>query len=321
MPEIELPQGTVRFADRGDGPVVVFIHGALVDGRLWEPVVERLSGLRCVVPDLPLGSHRVPLRPDADLSPLGLARLIADFLDALGLEDVTLVGNDTGGALCQFTVVHHPERVGKLVLTDCDAFDNFPPALFRGLVYLARARLLGPALQPLRWPPLRRLPFAYGRLAARTLPDELVEAWVRPFLSDAGVRRDARRVLAGVDRNLLLDNTARLREFERPVLIAWSPDDPFFPLDHGRRLAAIFPDARLVEVPGSAAFMSRDEPERLAELIRGLRGVTSGPWSSRSRRPTGRAARTSARGWRSGSTCRSWIARSRTRSRSGSRCR
>ena len=270
MPEVALRHGTVRYRDDGDGPPVVFVHGALVDGRLWEPVVARLDGLRRVVPDLPLGSHRVPLRPDADLSPTGIAQLIADLLEALDLRDVTLVGNDTGGALCQFVVTRHPERVGRLVLTDCDAFDNFPPAMFRGLVVLARTRLLGVAMQPLRLRALWRLPFAYGRLTARRLPDELIEWWVRPFFTDGGVRRDARRALAGVDPALLLDNTPRLREFARPVLIAWSPDDPFFPLDHGRRLAAIFPDARLVEVPGSRAFMSQDEPERLAELIRGF---------------------------------------------------
>jgi pimeloyl-ACP methyl ester carboxylesterase len=184
------------------------------------------------------------------------------------LRDVTLVGNDTGGALCQFVVTRHPERIGRLVLTNCDAFDNFPPAMFRGLVVGARLGLLTAALQALRVPPLRRMPFAFGRLAKRPLPDELLDSWVEPFLSDAGVRRDTRRLLAGVRREQLLDNTARLTEFDRPVLIAWAPEDRFFPLDHARRLAAIFPDATLVEVPDAYAFISRDQPDRLAELIR-----------------------------------------------------
>ena len=267
MPEITLPQGTIRYRDVGDGPSLVFVHGALVDGRLWEPVVDRLEGHRCIVPDLPLGSHRTPLRPDADLTPTGLAQLIADFLGALDLEDVTLVGNDTGGALCQLVVTRHPKRVGRLVLTNCDAFDNFPPKAFRGLVFAARAHLLTAAMQPVRLPAARRLPIAYGWLAAR-IPDELLEAWVEPFLSDRHVRRDTRRVFAGVDRGLLLDTAARLREFDRPVLIAWAPEDRFFPLDHAHRLAAIFPDARLVEVPGSRTFISLDQPERLAALIR-----------------------------------------------------
>lgn len=268
MPEIELAQGTVRYRDEGAGAPIVFVHGALVDGRVWEPVVDRLApGARCIVPDLPLGAHRIAMRPDADVSPTGLARLIADLVEALDLRDVTLVGNDTGGALCQFVVTRHSERIGRLVLTNCDAFDNFPPAMFRGLVVGARLRLLTAAMQGMRVRALRRMPFAFGRLTKRPLPDELLASWVEPFLSDAGVRRDTRRLLAGVRPEQLLDNAARLSEFDRPVLIAWAPEDRFFPLDHARRLAAIFPDARLVEVPDAYAFVSRDQPERLAALI------------------------------------------------------
>jgi pimeloyl-ACP methyl ester carboxylesterase len=268
MPEITLPQGTIRYRDEGEGPPLVFVHGALVNGRLWEPVVERLDGrARCIVPDLPLGSHRTPLRADADLTPAGLAQLIADFLAALELEDVTLVGNDTGGGLCQFVVVLHPERVGRLVLTNCDAFDNFPPKAFRGLVFAARAHLLTANLQALRLRPARRLPIAYGWLSKRPLPDDVLDDWVRPFLSDAGVRRDARRFLAAVEPALLLDNAARLGEFDRPVLLAWAPEDRFFPVAHAHRLAALFPDARVVEIPDARTFVSWDQPDRLAEVI------------------------------------------------------
>ena len=267
MPEIELAQGTLRCRDEGDGSPIVFAHGALVDGQVWEPVVERLRRTaRCVVPDLPLGAHRIPMC--ADLSPVGLAELIADLLEKLDLHDVTLVGNDTGGALCQFLVTRRPERVGRLVLTNCDAFDNFPPVMFRGLVVAARLGLLTALLQPMRVRPLRKTPLAFGRLSKRELPDELLASWVEPFLSDAGVRRDTRRLLASVRPSQLLDNAARLHEFDRPVLIAWAPEDRFFPIDHGRRLAAIFPDARLVQVPDAYTFVSLDQPKRLADLIR-----------------------------------------------------
>jgi pimeloyl-ACP methyl ester carboxylesterase len=269
VPEIELAQGTVRYRDEGSGPPIVFVHGALVDGRLWEPVVERLRGsARCIVPDLPLGAHRIAMRPDADVSPTGLAALIADLLAALDLKDVTLVGNDTGGGLCQLLVTRRPERIARLVLTNCDAFDNFPPAMFRGLVVAARLRLLTALLQTMRVRALRRTPLAFGWLTKRQLPGELLESWVEPFLRDAGVRRDTRRLLAAVRPAELLDNAARLSEFDRPVLIAWAPEDRFFPIDHGRRLAAIFPDARLVEVPDSYAFVSLDQPKRVADLIR-----------------------------------------------------
>ena len=267
MSQIELAAGTVRYRDEGSGPAIVFIHGALVDGRLWDEVVSQLP-VRCIIPDLPLGAHRVAMRPDADLSPPGLADLIAELLERLDLRDVTLVGNDTGGALCQFVVTRRPERIGRLVLTNCDAFDNFPPALFRPLGLLGRAHLLTAALQPLRLRALRRLPFAFGWLTKRRLPDTLLDAWVEPFLSDAGVRRDARRFLVAIDREALLDNTALLHAFDRPVLIAWAPEDRFFPLEHARRLAAVFPDSTLVEIPDSYAFVALDQPERLAALIR-----------------------------------------------------
>jgi pimeloyl-ACP methyl ester carboxylesterase len=268
MPEITLEHGTVHYRDEGSGPAFVFIHGALVNGTLWSPLVERLAGrARCVVPDLPLGSHSTPLRPDADLSPTGLARLIADFIGALDLHDVTLVGNDTGGALCQLVVTRHPERIGRLVLTDCDAFDNFPPKAFRSLVILARAHLLTAGMQPLRLRAPRRLPLAYGWLTKRPVPDDVLDGWVRAFLSSRGVRRDARRVLAAVDRNLLLDNTPRLAEFDRPVLLAWAREDPFFPVEHAHRLAAIFPDAKVVEIDDARAFVSWDQPDRVAELV------------------------------------------------------
>jgi len=271
MPEITLSQGTIHYRDEGEGPALVFIHGALVNGTLWDPVVERLAGrARCIVPDLPLGSHRTPLNPSADLTPTGLAQLIADFLAALDLEDVTLVGSDTGGALCQFVAVRHPERVGGLVLTNCDAFENFPPKAFRALVVTARAHLLTAFLQSVRLRPVRRLPIAYGWLSKRPVPEQVLDGWVRPFLGDAGVRRDTRRFLAALDPALLLDNAARLGEFDRPVLIAWAPEDRFFPVAHAHRLAALFPDARVVEIPDARTFVSWDRPDRLAELIAGV---------------------------------------------------
>jgi pimeloyl-ACP methyl ester carboxylesterase len=269
MPEITLSQGTIHYRDEGEGPPVVFVHGALVNGRLWEPVVERLAGeLRCVVPDLPLGSHRTPMHRDADLSPTGLAQLIADFIAALDLDEVTLVGNDTGGALCQLVAGRHPERLARLALTDCDAFENFPPKAFRTLIVAARAHVLSFGLQPLRLRRLRRLPLAYGWLTKRPLPDDVLDGWVAPFFADAGVRRDARRAFAGIDPAILLDNSARLSSFDRPVLLAWAPEDRFFPTADARRLAALFPDAHVEEIPDARTFISWDQPDALADLLR-----------------------------------------------------
>src|SRR4051794_23792577 len=189
MPDLQLPQGTIRYRDEGTGPTLVFLHGMLVDGRLWDPVVARLRDrFRCVVPELPLGSHELAMPKDADLSPHGLAALIAAFLDGLDLRDVTLVGNDTGGGLSQIVVAAHPERVGRLVLTDCDAFGDFPPKAFKPLVALARVPgALRTGLAPMRLRRARRLPLAYGWLTRRPVPDEVTDGWVLRALRDRGV--------------------------------------------------------------------------------------------------------------------------------------
>jgi pimeloyl-ACP methyl ester carboxylesterase len=274
MPELTLQQGTIRYRDEGSGPVIFFVHGALVNGRLWDPLVDRLSDrYRCVVPDLPLGSHELPLKAHADLSPSGLAALLGQILDALDLEDVTLVGNDTGGALCQLLVVAEPERVGRLVLTDCDAFGDFPPKAFKGLVAAAKVPgALRAMLEPMRAKAARRLPIAYGWLAKRPIPDDVMDSWVLPALKDPGVMADLRKALSQLEPKVLLDNTPKLTSFAKPVLLVWSRDDKFFKVEHAHRLAAIFPDARVEELTDAYTFVSWDQPDRVAELVGSFAG-------------------------------------------------
>jgi pimeloyl-ACP methyl ester carboxylesterase len=269
MPELNLKQGTIRYRDEGAGPVLVFVHGALVDGRLWDPVVERLRGrFRCVVPTLPLGSHEIAMRPDADLSPHALAGMVGDLLEQLELTDVTLIGNDTGGALCQLLVVARPERVARLVLTDCDAFGDFPPKAFKGLVAAAKVPgALRAMLAPMRAKAARRLPLAYGWLLKRPIPDEVTDGWVLRALADKGVMADLRKALAGIDSAILLDNTPKLSSFTKPVLMVWSREDKFFKIEHAHRLAKIFPDARVEELTDAYSFVSWDQPDRVAELV------------------------------------------------------
>jgi pimeloyl-ACP methyl ester carboxylesterase len=269
MTEIDLPQGIVRVRDDGAGPAVVFVHGLLVDGGLWRETAAALAPAhRCIVPDLPLGAHRHPMRAGADQSPRGVARLVGDLLDRLELDDVTLVGNDTGGAICQFLVDERPERVARLVLTNCDGFEQFPPAPFGAMVKAAHVPgALRAMLLPARAAAVRRGPLGFGGLTTRGLPDELTGAWVEAFLADAGVRRDTERFLRKMDPGELLDVAARLRRYPGPVLLAWGAADRFFGLALGRRLRDAFADARLEELPGARAFVPWDEPARLAELV------------------------------------------------------
>jgi pimeloyl-ACP methyl ester carboxylesterase len=272
LASVDLSAGTIRYRDRGSGMPIVFVHGLLVNGLIWRKVVPLLEGeARCIVPDWPLGSHTISMKPDADLTPRGVAHLIAEFLEALDLRDVVVVANDTGGALAQILVTERPERVARLLLTPCDAFENFPPKMFRPLVLAAAAPAgLAAALAPMRVRAARRAPMAYGWLSKRAVPDDVTDAWIGPALANADVRRDAARFLRALDTEVTLAAAERLHTFTGPVLLAWASEDRFFPLDHARRLATLFPNARLVEVEDSRTFVSEDRPDRLAELIREL---------------------------------------------------
>ena len=269
MNEVRLPQGTIRYRELGAGEPIVLVHGLLANGELWRDVAPRLArDFRVIVPDWPLGSHEIPMDPGTDLSPLGLARIIADFLSELELENVTLVGNDTGGALCQLVAVHHPERLGRLVLTPCDAYENFLPPAFRPLQALARIPgAVFVIAQSLRPRAARRLPLAYGWLAKRRIADDISDSFLAPALSSKRVRREIAAILTGISSRYTLEAAERFGEFTKPVLIAWAPEDRFFKLRFAERLAAAFPDARLELIEDSYTFVPIDQPERTAELI------------------------------------------------------
>jgi pimeloyl-ACP methyl ester carboxylesterase len=267
--EARLSAGVIRYRERGSGDAIVFLHGLLVNGDLWRKVVPALARThRCITPDLPLGSHEIACAPDTDLSIAGVARLVAEFLAALDLRAVTLVANDTGGAIAQVVVTEHPERVGRLVLTSCDAFDNFLPPIFRPLQLLAHVPpLLTAVVQPLRLRALRRLPIAFGWLAKRPIEPAIEDGYLRPFFSDAAVRRDCVKVLRSVSPRYTLAAAEKFGTFTRPVLVAWAAEDRLFPVAFGRRLAAAFPHGRFEAIPDCYTFVSEDQPERLTDLI------------------------------------------------------
>jgi pimeloyl-ACP methyl ester carboxylesterase len=266
---IKLPEGNIHYREFGEGPPIVFVHGLLVDGRLWRKVTPLLEGrFRCIVPEFPLGSHPEPLNPDADLSPPGLARIVAGVLEGLDLEDVTLVANDTGGAISQITAANHPERIGRLVLTNCDAFENFLPPAFRPMQWAAKVPGgLVAMMAGMRFAPLRRLPNAYGRLIKRDFAGAPTREWVNPFLTDRGIRRDTVKVLKGIDPKYTFEAAEKLRTFDRPTMLAWAVEDRFFKISFAERLAETINGARLERIEDSYTFVSEDQPERLASLI------------------------------------------------------
>jgi pimeloyl-ACP methyl ester carboxylesterase len=258
----------IRAHATGDGPPMVFVHGVLVNANLWRKVVPRLEGFTRITLDLPLGSHLEPMPKDADLRPPALADLIADAIEALDLSGATVVANDTGGGLTQIMAARRPERIGAIVLTSCDAFDNFPPRFFR--IVLAPARVPGAipiAFGGLRLRRLRRLPIAYGWLTNEPIDPQAEDSYVLPVLTRSEVRRDLRRVLGGLDPAETLDAAAKLTRWDKPALIAWSERDRFFPPAHGERLAKVIPGAKFELIEGARTFSPEDRPERLATAI------------------------------------------------------
>lgn len=267
---VDLPGGAVAVRDSGgEGALVVFVHGALVDGRLWDGVWPAVAaaGYRCVLPDLPLGAHRLALDPGADRTPLGQARRVAALIGALGAERAVLVGNDSGGAICQILTADAPDTVDRLILSSADALEHFPPTLFRPLAPLARSpRLLGAALWPLsRRPMRRRPPFAW--LSKRPIPDALMDDWFDALYGDPAVLRDFAGFAAPMHRRLTLAAAERLRTFPRPALMAWATEDRFFPFADAEKLAALMPQGRLVPIHDSYSFTPIDQPDVTAEAI------------------------------------------------------
>src|SRR5205085_12408366 len=263
---LQLPQGPVRVREEGRGAPIVFIHGLLADGRLWDDAVAPLSkSARCIVPDLPLGAHKTALKPDADLTPYGLAKIIADLLAALELHDVTIVANDTGGALTQIAITRHPERVGRLVLTPCDAFENFLPPMLRPLQYIGGyvPGALVAIGQPVRSKAVAKSALGFGPLAFNHRPDLYVD-WLAASRKDRGVRRDLRKIFRGIRPRYTLEAAELLPGFRKPPLIAWADQDRFLPYEHAERLAQLLPDARLETATGSRTFIPLDPPDKLA---------------------------------------------------------
>ncbi|MGD9736953.1 MAG: alpha/beta fold hydrolase [Solirubrobacterales bacterium] len=264
--EIDLSAGRIRYREAGEGSAIVFVHGFLVDGRLWDGVVDALADrFRCIAPDLPFGAHRIPMSPGADLSPTGMAAIVAELIERLGLDDVTVVGNDSGGAISQILVTTRPAHIGRLVLTNCDTHENFPPGIFKALPPLAK--LPGSTwlmLQPFRIGALTRFAFAPF---SKSMPAAYAAAWSEGAIGDAEIRRDLGKVTVGMNKRHTLAAAAALRGSQLPILLAWAPGDRFFPIRYAERLAAEAGNARIVAIEGSRTFVPLDQPAKLAAEI------------------------------------------------------
>jgi pimeloyl-ACP methyl ester carboxylesterase len=269
--EIAVPTGRLQCFTRGSGPTIVFAHGWLANANLWRKVVDILADrFRCVTLDLPLGSHRVPCRADADLDATGVGALVAAALAALDVTDATLVGNDSGGAYSQIAVACAPGRVARLVLNSCETpYDAFPPPPFDGLPQAAAsAASLGTLLGALRDPVVRRSPAAYGWLIKHPIEEAAFDSYVLPCLEDSAVLRDASKVMRGASTAAVHAAGAELiTTFRAPVLFAWGTEDRVFPIANAERYAAALTFGRVVRIDDAYSFTPEDQPARLAAAI------------------------------------------------------
>jgi len=260
--------GTIEYRDIGEGPAIVFLHLVLAEASHWDKMPPLLADrFRCIFPTLPMGSHRLPADEDADLSAAGLARAVAELLDHLDVDDVTLVGNDSGGAISQVVAANHPERLGRVVLTNCDMYDAFPPKIFsyfKLLPYLPGGLwITGHALKIRAfW----KLPFVFGRLT-NEVDGVKIDRWADALLADKRVRRDANKVIKGFGPHVTNQAASVLRSTSPPFLVAWGADDKAFTSALAQRFCSEVPTAELVMIENCKTLVCWDQPERLAELI------------------------------------------------------
>jgi pimeloyl-ACP methyl ester carboxylesterase len=268
---VTVPQGEIEVRDVGEGRPVLLLHGLMVDNTFWDDVVDRLAGddVRLLVPTLPLGAHRRAMREGTDLTPPGIARIVADLIRALDVAPVAVVSSDTGTALVQLLLASEPELVASAVLGSGDAYDHFLPPIARPIRWNAMVPGgLSMVARMMRRPALANLPIGFGWLTRNGITREQGVRWSEPVLTDPAVRRETRAILRGIHRRYTNDAAERLRDVRVPVLLAWSDDDRVFPRSLADRLAATLPDARIATVPDSAAFSPLDNPAALVALVR-----------------------------------------------------
>jgi pimeloyl-ACP methyl ester carboxylesterase len=261
----------IEYTDTGTGPTVLFVHGVYVTGALWSDVVAELGqGFRCIAPTWPLGAHSTPT-DGADLGAEAAARRIVHFMEALDLTDVTVVANDTGGGLVLASLgdpALDTSRIARLVLTNCDSYEHFPPGSFAQIVKLCRfsSAVGGGILRLLATGPGQS--FFLKAVSKHPPTLERQREIFGAFATSGAARHDAVKVTASLDSALTLRAAPAIEAFDRPVTLTWGTEDQLFPLDHARRLRDAFPHARLVEIPHSSTFVMLDAPKELAEAIR-----------------------------------------------------
>ena len=245
--QVEIPSGRISYIEQGRGPVALFVHGVLLNGHLWRHQLAELSDMRCCIAMDLLAHGDTEIAPDQDVSVTANAEMLKQFLDALTIDQVDLVGNDSGGGICQIFAALYPERIRSLTLTDCDTHNNWPPEAFKPFLAMAANGGLRRTLEAmLSDKSVYRSPNALGPAYENPerLSDEDIEAYLRPFLKSEQRTRDLQRFLAAFDNKHTLAVEDRLKTLKAPTLIVWGTDDVYFDLKWSHWLAQNIPGTR-----------------------------------------------------------------------------
>lgn len=269
---VQISSGRISYIEQGSGPVALFLHGVLLNGHLWRHQLERLSGIRrCIAVDL-LAHGDTEIVRDQDVSVSANARMIEEFLEALKIDQVDLVGNDSGSGICQIFAALHPARVRSLTLTDGDAHDNWPPEAFRPFLAMAAGGGLRGTLEALLADKsVYRSPQALGPAYEHPeqVSDETIEVYLRPFLRTGQQTHDLQRFLAAFDNRHTLAIEEQLKTLKAPTLIVWRTDDVYFDVKWSHWLADNIPGTRRrVEFKGARIFFPEERPEEFNQELR-----------------------------------------------------
>lgn len=254
----------IHYIDEGNGIPILFIHGTLSNANTWRKIIPQLSKkYRCIAIDLPIGGHLIPLSNPVDLSPLGIALIIKDFLKYLNIEKTIIVSNDTGGAYAQVFASLYPENIDKLIFSNCEVLDVFPPSKFKYLTKAVKIPgftfLLG---QSFKIKSLLTSNLMMGLLSNKVTEDELSELYLKPFIENRGVRNNFAANVKTWSPKYTIEAAEKLKTFKFPVLILWGEDDTkLFPLKLAHQLKSVFQNAELIIIPNSKTYIQEDQPE------------------------------------------------------------
>ena len=272
----DLPIGPVRVRTAGAGPAIVFTHGLLVDGRIWDEVAGPVAqqGFMVVLPDLPLGAHERPVHDRAALTTQAVADTVFDLADHLGIDRFTMLGFDTGGAITQLATAARPERIERLALLSCDAFEHFPPALVKPIKWAAAwSPTMSLTLRSFSDPRLQRWALPLGWVAKKKMDPALVHAWSAPTRTNPEVRADLVAFIRQMTSADTLAAAEQLRSYAGPSMVMWSREDRIFPKKDAHRLTELIPGCQLRWIDDAYTFAPLDNPARMVELVGELLGL------------------------------------------------